>query len=53
MTTPEDILDMNIARYRDLIHTEKDPEFRLKLEEALARDLDTKHRPTKSTQSED
>lgn len=39
MTSPEQILDMNIARYRALISTEQDAEFRARLEEALARDV--------------
>lgn len=42
MTSPEDLLDLNIARYRGLIRTEKDAQFRAKLEEALARDLRSK-----------
>jgi hypothetical protein len=42
MTSPENILDMNIARYRELIRTENDAQFRAKLEEALTRDLQAK-----------
>lgn len=42
MTSPEYILDLNIARYRELIRTEKDAQFRMKLEEALVRDLQAK-----------
>jgi hypothetical protein len=42
MTSPEQILDMNIARYRELIRTEQDVQFRAKLEEALARDIETR-----------
>ena len=42
MTDPEHILDMNIARYRELIRAEKDPKFREKLQEALMRDLQAK-----------
>lgn len=52
MTSPEQILDMNIARFRELIRAEKDPQFRAKLEEALARDLRAKRQPEKSIQSE-
>ena len=52
MTSPEQILDMNIARYRELIRTEKVPQFRAKLEEALARDLNTKRQLAKSIHSE-
>ena len=53
MNSPEEILNMNIARYRELLRAEKDPQFRLKLEEALARDLKTKDQPAESTQSDD
>jgi hypothetical protein len=42
MTSRETILNMNITRYRELIRTEKDAQFRAKLEEALDRDLQTK-----------
>ncbi|MBP6690139.1 MAG: hypothetical protein KA153_09110 [Hyphomonadaceae bacterium] len=42
MTSRETILDMNITRYRELIRTEKDAQFRANLEEALDRDLRTK-----------
>jgi hypothetical protein len=42
MTSRETILDMNITRYRELIRTEKDAQFREKLEEALDRDLQTR-----------
>lgn len=49
---PEHILDMNIARYRELIRTEKDPQFRAKLEEALARDIETKRQLAKPIQLE-
>ena len=52
MTSPEHILDMNIARYRELIRTEKDPQFRAKLEEALARDIETKRQLAKPIQLE-
>ena len=38
---PEVILAANIARYRNLITHEIDPELRARLEEALARDLQT------------
>ncbi len=49
MTSLGNILDMNIARYRELIRVEKDPQLRAKLEEALARDLETKRRTAKPT----
>lgn len=39
---PEMILAANIVRYRSLIARETDPELRARLEEALARDLQTK-----------
>jgi hypothetical protein len=46
LTTPEIILAANIVRYRNLIAHEIDPELRARLEEALARDLQTqKDRP--------
>ncbi len=41
MTQPEFVLAANIARYRKLIAHETDPELRTRLEEALARDLQT------------
>ena len=41
MIEPETILSANIARYRNLIAHEIDPELRARLEEALARDLQT------------
>ena len=52
MTSPEHILDMNIARYRELIRIEKDSLFRAKLEEALARDLKTKLQLARSIQAD-
>lgn len=51
MTSPEQILDMNIARYRELIRTEQDVQFRAKLEEALARDLEAKRSLEESAQT--
>jgi hypothetical protein len=42
MTSPENILDMNIARYRELIRTENAPSLRAELRAALERDLETK-----------
>ena len=41
MIEPETILSANIARYRNLIAREIDPELRARLEAALARDLQT------------
>ena len=48
MTSPEDLLDMSIERYRKLIRTEKDAQFRANLEEALARDVRSKSELTES-----
>lgn len=41
MIQPEFVLAANIARYRNLITHEIDPELRARLEEALVRDLQT------------
>jgi hypothetical protein len=41
MIQPEFVLAANIARYRNLIAHETDPELRARLEEALARHLHT------------
>lgn len=48
MISPDDILDMNIARYRGLMEIETNPELRTKLKEALARDLVTKRERAQS-----
>ena len=53
MTSPDELLDMNMARYRGLIDFETNPGLRAKLEEALARDLETKRQRAQSRLADD